>query len=450
MKRPFNNNKIIRLATIFREYGKELYMVGGAARDLLMNKKPHDYDFATNASTAEMHDMFPHTVATGEKHGTITILFAGEPFEVTTYRTEGEYSDGRHPDYVLPARSIEEDLSQRDFTMNAIALDPLKYTIIDPFGGAADITRREIRCVGNAKERFTEDGLRVMRAVRFMAQFGYTLDEGITRAFEAPEVINTLDKISPERIRDEFNKILMTRLSYSACLLMHKYRIMDKVIPELRACDGQKQNEHHVHDVLKHIFYATGEAGNLEAPLHVRLAALLHDIGKPQTAVLKKDGVNYSFLGHEDRSAEMAKVILEHLKYPNDIRDKVVHLVKVHMEPLQYNSQWKKSTIRRFIVRIGAENLDDLFLLNVADLYASGTHDYEMHDELKYRVKEILEEKPALDVKAIAVNGHDLIQIGFREGPALGETLKYLFDAALESPELNTREQLLALAKERL
>jgi poly(A) polymerase/tRNA nucleotidyltransferase (CCA-adding enzyme) len=230
---------------------------------------------------------------------------------------------------------------------------------------------------------------------------------------------------------------------------MYKYGIMDKIIPELRICEGQRQNEHHVHNVLRHIFYTAGESGNLEAPLHVRIAALLHDIGKPQTAILKEDGVNFSFIGHEEKSAEMAKIILGRLKYPNDVRDKVIHLIKIHMEPLHYNSSWKKSTIRRFIVRAGVENLDDLFLLNAADLYASGTHDYKMHDELKDRVREILEEKPALSVKTIAIDGHDLIQIGFREGPALGETLKHLFNTVLEFPELNTRQQLLALAIEK-
>jgi putative nucleotidyltransferase with HDIG domain len=449
MRLKFDNEKIIQLATVFKEYGKELYMVGGAVRDLITGKEPHDYDFATNASITEMQDMFSHTVPTGEKHGTITIIFKGKSFEVTTYRTEGKYSDGRHPDYVLPALSIEEDLSRRDFTMNAIALDPLKHILFDPFGGAADITKKKIRCVGNAKDRFLEDGLRIMRAVRFSVQLNFDFDSGIINVLEDSEVINALDKISPERIRDEFNKILMTKASFPACLLMHKYGIMDKIIPELRICEGQRQNEHHVHDVLRHIFYTAGESGNLEAPLYVRLAALLHDIGKPQTAVLKKDGVNFSFLGHEEKSAEMAKIILERLKYPNDIRDKVIHLIKIHMEPLHYNSSWKKSTIRRFIVRADVENLDDLFLLNAADLYASGTHDYKMHDELKYQIREILEEKPALSVKTIAVDGHDLIQLGFKEGPALGETLKYLFDAVLESPELNTQEQLLALAIEK-
>jgi tRNA nucleotidyltransferase/poly(A) polymerase len=181
----FHNEKIMKLAIHFKEYGKELYMVGGAVRDLIRGKQPHDYDFATNASTSEMRDMFPRTVPTGEKHGTMTILLDGEAFEVTTYRTEGRYSDGRRPDYVLPARSIEEDLSRRDFTMNAIAYDPLKQTYIDPFGGISDIAKTIIRCVGSARERFMEDGLRIMRAVRLAAQLDFNILPGIIEALKA-------------------------------------------------------------------------------------------------------------------------------------------------------------------------------------------------------------------------------------------------------------------------
>jgi putative nucleotidyltransferase with HDIG domain len=446
----FNNEKITKLATEFKKHGKELYMVGGAVRDMLMGSQPQDYDFATNATAAEMRAMFSRTIPTGEKHGTITILIDGESFEVTTYRTEGEYSDGRRPDYVLSARNIESDLSRRDFTMNAIAFDPLEKIRIDPFCGALDIQHKIIRCVGNAKDRFMEDGLRVMRAIRFIAQLEFVPDYGITGALERMDVIDTLDRISPERIRDELDKILMTARPLTAFKTMHRFGILYKIIPELRACYGQRQNEHHRYDVLKHTLLAVDKASDLGAPLHVRLAALFHDIGKPHTAALKEDGLNYSFLGHEDKSAEMAKAILERLKYPNAIRDKVTHLVKFHMKPLHYNHRWKKPAVRRFIVRVGVENLDALFFLNAADLYASATHDCAILDELKERVREVLEEKPALNTKAVAINGNDLIAIGFREGPEIGKTLEYLFDAVLESPELNTRERLLDLAKERL
>jgi putative nucleotidyltransferase with HDIG domain len=449
----FNNERAINFAVRFRECGKELYVVGGAVRDMIMGKQPHDYDFATDATPAEMRNMFPHTVPTGEKHGTITILFEGEPFEVTTYRTDGPYTDGRHPDTIFPARDIEKDLARRDFTMNAIAYDPLKRIYQDPFAGVQDIYNKVIRCVRRPKDRFTEDGLRILRAVRFMTQLNFTLNDNILKSFEDPEVINTLDKISAERIRDELNKILAAPKPFYACSLMHRYGIMDKIIPELRKCEGQRQNEHHAHDVLDHILITAGSVGSLsdrKAPLHVCLAALLHDIGKPQTAALKNDGINYSFLGHEDKSAEMAKEILERLKYPNDIRDKVVRLVRVHMEPLHYNRQWKKSAIRRFIMRVGVDNLDDLFLLNAADIYASGTHGYGMFEELKKRVQEVLEEKPALNIKTLAINGNDLILIGFKEGPALGGTLKFLFENVLDNPELNTREMLLAIAKGQL
>jgi putative nucleotidyltransferase with HDIG domain len=443
----FNNEKIIKLATRFRENGKELYMVGGAVRDMIMGKEPHDYDFASDATPDEIQEMFAHTVPTGIQHGTVTVISEGQHFEITTYRIDGSYTDGRRPDNVFFVRNIEKDLSRRDFTMNSIAFDPLRKTYNDPFVGVTDIYNKTIRCTGRAKERFLEDGLRILRAVRFMTQFNFTLDKRIIEAFEDAGIINALDKISPERIRDEFNKILMTKTAFSALVLMYAYGILNKIVPELHACEGHQQNEHHAHDVLKHIFMTVGETGILDAPLHVRLAALLHDIGKPQTATLKNDGINYSFLGHEEKSAEIAKTVLERLKYPNDIRDRVIHLIRMHMEPLHYNRQWKKSTIRRFIMRVGIDNLDDLFLLNAADLYASGTHGYEMLEELKERVYEVLNEKPILNANSLAINGHDLLGIGFKQGPELGEMLKYLLDIVLEKPEFNTQKQLLEFAR---
>jgi putative nucleotidyltransferase with HDIG domain len=443
----FNDEKIIKLAARFKEHGKELYMVGGVVRDMIMGKQPRDYDFVTDATTDEIQKMFEYTIPTGIQHGTITVIFDGEHFEITTYRVDGIYTDGRHPDNVFFDTDIKKDLSRRDFTMNAIAFDPLRKTYDDPLVGVTDIYNKVIRCVGRAKERFLEDGLRILRAVRFMAQFGFTLDRRIRESFEDSVIINALDKISPERIRDELSKILTTRQSFNALLVMEEYGILDKIIPEFLLCKGQRQNEYHSHDVLKHILITAGKAGKAGASLHVCLAALLHDIGKPQTASLKDDGINYSFLGHEEKSAEIAKTVLKRLKYPNDIQDKVVHLVRIHMEPLHYNKQWKKSTIRRFIVRVGVENLDDLFILNAADLYASGTHTYTMLNELKERVYEVLNEKPILSTNSLAINGHDLLGIGFEQGSELGKMLKYLLDVVLERPEFNTREQLLELAR---
>jgi putative nucleotidyltransferase with HDIG domain len=443
-----NNSSITKLADRFKAHGKELYMVGGAVRDMIMGKQPHDYDFATNATPDEIQKMFEHTIPTGIQHGTVTVIFDDEHFEITTYRIDGIYTDGRHPNDVFFDTDIKKDLSRRDFTMNAIAFDPLRKTYDDPYTGVTDIYNRVIRCTGSAKKRFLEDGLRILRAVRFMAQLGFTLDRRIREAFEDTVIINALDKISPERIRDELDKILMAKQFFNALLVMTEYGILEKIIPEFRYCKGQKQNEYHSYDVLKHILITAGKVREAGAPLHVCLAALLHDIGKPQTAMLKDDGINYSFIGHEEESAEIAKNILERLKYPNDIRNKVIHLIKVHMKPLHYNKQWKKSTIRRFIVRVGADNLDDLFVLNAADLYASGTHNTDTLEELKSHVQEVLNETPVLDIKTLAINGHDLINIGFKEGPRIGEILRCLFDKVLETPEVNTREQLLNFAAE--
>jgi len=446
---------LLDIARKLKENGKELYVVGGAVRDYFIkqsgwsSEEPHDFDLATDALPSEIQNLFPHTVPTGIDHGTVTIICSDQHYEITTYRKDGKYSDGRRPDVIEPVRDIEEDLSRRDFTMNAIAYDPLKKTYQDPFAGAVDIGNKTVCCVGSAKDRFSEDGLRILRAIRFAAKFGFSLSKDIIKSFKDAKIIDMLDKISAERIRDELTKMLTGKNIYYALDCMNKYGILEKIIPELKKCDGFLQNGHHKYDVLKHTFLAVAETGMLNAPLEVRLAALLHDIGKPDTAELKADGISYGFPGHEELSASIAKTVLDRLKYPNEIRDKVVHLVDRHMAPCNYVSAWSKAAVRRFVIKVGVENLDNLFSLHYADLIATGTHDDKLLIELKKRVNDVLSEKPPLKITNLKINGYDLMdKVGIKQGPALGKILNALFEAVTENPELNTRDCLLGLAKD--
>ena len=323
-----------KVAEIFNRNGYSVYLVGGAVRDMIMGKGVHDYDLATDATPEQVMNIFHKVIPTGIQHGTVTVHIFGMQLETTTFRTESDYSDGRHPDKVEYARTIEEDLSRRDFTMNAIAADLKDGTIKDPFDGMGDIKRKTIRTVGNPLERFGEDGLRPIRAIRFAGQLGFTIEKETLKSISNPDVIRKIKSISIERFHDEFCKIMKCEKP-SVCLrLLEDNGLMDIFIPEFKVCRGCIQGDKrgfHEFDVADHNFYACD--GAPKDNLIVRLAAFYHDIGKPESRTTETIGkIEYiHFHGHETISEKKCRASMTALKFSNDDIKQVTHLVKNHM-----------------------------------------------------------------------------------------------------------------------
>jgi tRNA nucleotidyltransferase/poly(A) polymerase len=445
------------IAALFRGRGREVYLVGGAVRDLLRGKKAQDWDLATSAPPEEVISLFRQArhrvIPTGIKHGTVTVHYKGRAVEITTFRTEAAYSDSRHPDRVDFAATITEDLSRRDFTMNAVALGLPSGERVDPFGGAADIKKRLIRCVGNPEERFAEDGLRTLRAVRFAATLGFTIDEASLAAVRP--ALGAAAKVSPERVRDELDKILAAGAesggeNYSgkpsdAFRLMEQTGLLELFLPELAACRGVEQKGYHHFDVLDHSLLACDYAARERYPRELILAALLHDTGKPGT---RKAGEHktWTFYQHEKESARLCRNILTRLRYPRALIEKVCHLILNHM--FQYEESWSDAAVRRFIIRSGEENLENLYRLRRADAYAMAALKPDPASLLPLirRVDKILAGARAFSLKDLAVSGKDLIASGLKPGKHLGIILKELFDTVVDDPSLNSREKLLEIA----
>jgi len=444
-------------AAILAQAGKQVYLVGGAVRDLLRSKKAKDWDLATDALPEEVIALFHRkkglnsfVVPTGIKHGTVSVHFKGLCMEVTTFRSEYGYSDWRRPDRVVFGDSIEVDLSRRDFTMNAAAYRLPSGPLVDPFNGKKDIKKRLIRSVGKPLERFSEDGLRPVRALRFASQLDFTLDDELLAAISG--AIPFTAKVAPERIRDEIDKILGTDRPSTALLLMEKTGLLKLLIPELAACRGVMQDRDgfsfHRFDVLDHSLLACDYAARDfpgETKLIRSLAALYHDIGKPLTAKMGDDG-GWTFYRHEKESAKLAKAILSRFRYPNAVIDSVCHLIEEHM--FSYTESWTDAAVRRFIIRAGEENLSDLFALRRADIYgmAARKPKWDTLLPLHNRIEKVLALGRALSIKDLAVSGNDLMSLGIPTGKTIGVILKELLEAVLEDPALNTREKLLEIA----
>lgn len=433
---------VLEVAEIFKNHQKEVYLVGGAVRDLVRGQPAKDWDLATDARPEEVQTMFRRVIPTGIKHGTVTILYKGLSIETTTFRIEGSYSDGRRPDTISYASSIEEDLSRRDFTMNALALELPEQRLVDPFGGQKDIKDRVIRCVGNPIERFSEDGLRPLRALRFAAQLQFTIEGETLKAI--PQTLPITEKVAMERVRDEVDKILASEQPSIAFRLMETTGLLALLFPELQACRGVDQKGFHQFDVLDHLLHACDYAPK-DKPA-VRLAALFHDIGKP--AVRDKDELGiWTFYQHEEVSSQLARDIMTRLRYPNALIDQVCHLIAVHM--FHYDDQWTDAAVRRFIVRVGEPFLNDLFDLRRADTW--GTTGREppaaLNQPLRDRIIKLLTKNKALSIKDLAVNGEDLAQLGIPRGPIMGRILKELFETVLDDPEENRKEKLSLIAK---
>ncbi len=422
--------------------GYQCYVVGGAVRNIVLQKDPTDWDLATDATPADLIPLFRAVIPTGIKHGTVTILYKGYKFETTTFRIEGPYSDFRHPDHVHYTKELLEDLKRRDFTINAMAIDPMERILIDPYGGKEDVKKRLIRALGDPLERFQEDPLRILRAVRFHAQLAFTIEEKTKEAMKA--LAHTLRTVSSERIRDEMEKIMASERPSIGFNLMAETGILSILFPELLACRGVDQKGAHAYDVFTHSILCC-DAAPRENPA-VRWACLLHDSGKPVVKSVSAEGET-TFHRHEQISAQLAGTILRRLRFPVAFEKRVVHLVLHHM--FHYEDSWTDAAVRRFVRKVGKENLEDLFTLREADGWAtSGIRpDPRPLTQFRERIARVLAQSAPLSLKDLAVNGDDLASVGIPKGPAMGTVLDFLLESVLEDPSMNKRDRLLELAK---
>lgn len=418
--------------------GYEAFAVGGCVRDIILGREPNDWDITTNALPEIILKTFKHTIPTGIKHGTVTVMIDREPFEVTTYRIDGEYTDNRHPDQVIFTSKLEEDLSRRDFTINAIAYNYSKG-IVDPFQGLEDIKRGVIKTVGNPHERFNEDALRMIRAIRFSCQLAFDINDETLEAIKLN--CELIKNVSIERIRDEFTKILLSKTPSYGIENLRFSGLLQYFLPEVLAMYGfDQRNPHHDKDVYTHTLMVVD---NTEPRLSLRLSALLHDIAKPATFSIDDKGIGH-FYDHNTKGVEMSEYILRRLRYGNDTIKKVQNLVYDHMS--RYDNL-RSSTIKKIITRVGEDNLADLFNLQESDIKASAPpFDFSGIDYLKKKSHQILEQRQPLCIKDIAINGSDLIKLGLQPGKAIGEILQHLLEKVLEQPELNNKELLKEMA----
>jgi tRNA nucleotidyltransferase (CCA-adding enzyme) len=419
-----------------QESGYEAYIVGGCVRDALLGREPNDWDITTSALPMDVKRIFVKTVDTGLQHGTVTVLAGGKGYEVTTYRVDGVYEDGRHPKAVTFTPSLREDLQRRDFTINAMAYrEP--GVLVDLFGGQKDLADGVIRAVGDPVQRFSEDALRILRAIRFSAQLGYRIEDETLRA--ASELAVNLRKISAERIRVELEK---TITSDHPALLRTAYEagITAMFLPEFDQCMETRQNNpHHCYTVGEHILKSMELIRNDRI---LRLTMLLHDVGKPACLTTDEQGIDH-FYGHQEVSASMAQAILKRLKYDNDTIRKVVKLVRYHDMQIRLTAP----AVRKAVVKIG-EDLFPLFLeVKQADLLAQSTYQredkQEILDEVKRLYAQIIDRGDCLNLKHLAVNGSDLVRMGVRPGREVGDILARMLNDVLDVPSHNDKDYLL-------
>ncbi|MCL2448266.1 MAG: HD domain-containing protein, partial [Polyangiaceae bacterium] len=404
----------------------------------------NDWDVATDARPPELLRIFPRAVPTGIDHGTVTVVASGGHYEVTTLRGEGTYTDGRRPDWVEFVDDIKADLARRDFTVNAMAVDPVSGEVIDPFDGRGDLTRGILRAVGDPRERFSEDGLRVLRAARFVASLEMTLDAATEAAI--PATLDTFRKVAKERVRDEWVKAMKARAPSRAFEVMRRTGILDITCPELLRGVGVEQNRWHAFDVWRHglecMDACTGD------PI-LRVAALLHDVGKPATRAFSEKTNDYTFYDHDRVGAEIAEPIAERLRFSNDERARIVSLVRHHL--FHYSDEWTDAAVRRWIRRVGPERVGDLYVLNEADVRAKGRDfdaDLQSLAALKGHVARVLAAGAALSTRDLKVNGHDIIRaLGIRPGRVVGDILDALLEAVLSDPKANEPAVLIAKAR---
>jgi len=435
---------VLDICRELRNADERAWVVGGCVRDTLRGERVNDWDVATTALPEKVKKTFRKVIPTGIDHGTVTVLWKGQGFEVTTLRGEGAYSDGRRPDSVEFVEDIDRDLARRDFTVNAIAYDPVDGHVVDPFGGLRDMREKVLRAVGDPNERFQEDGLRILRGARFAATLGFELEEATEAAFSG--ALDTFRKVSPERVREEWLKTMKAEQPSRAFEVMRRTGILEVTYPELLEQVGCEQNQWHAYDVWEHTMRVLDESEG--GPVE-RVAALLHDVAKPRTRARSEKTGDWTFYHHESVGADMADRWLRDYRFSNDEREQVVGLIRHHL--ICYSNEWTDAAVRRFIKRVGPENVDPLLRLGHADALGKGRNVEEelaALAELRTRVDKTLAAGEALTTRDLAIDGNDVIQLLDGEaGPRVGQILRTLLDEVLEDPSLNTRDKLLPRAE---
>lgn len=435
----------------------EAFLVGGCVRDLLMGRKPNDYDITTNATPEEIIALFPKTFYENT-YGTVGVVTCGEEnlpacsdesikiVEVTPYRLETTYSDNRHPDAVEWSKNVEDDLKRRDFTINAIAYNPITGEIVDPFYGQKDIQDKIIRAVGGPDIRFNEDALRLMRAIRLMSQLDFDIHSVTRESIERNA--HLLDNISRERVRDELTKLLMTDFPMRGLVIMEETGLLRYIIPELERGIGVEQNQAHKFDVWEHNLRTLQHAADKKWPLHIRLSAIFHDISKPETRRYSKEKNDYTFYGHDVVGGRVTREIMERLKFSKELTEKVSMFVRWHMF-FSDTEQITISAVRRLITNVGKENIWDLINLRICDRIGTGRPKEEPY---RLRMYESLVEQALQDpisLKMLKTDGKRIMDVTHETpGPKIGYVLHALFDEVLENPKQNTEEYLDNRAKE--
>ena len=440
---------VLKTAETLENAGFEAYLVGGCVRDLLLDKKPKDWDIATDAPPEEIQKLFAETFYENA-FGTVGVVTGSEEpaekvVEITPYRKEGEYSDARRPDTVEFGVSLSEDLKRRDFTLNAIAYRPKTGELVDEHGGQADLKKKLLRAVGEPATRFREDALRMMRAVRLSAELGFAIEQKTAEAIFAHA--GQLEKISKERIRDELARTLETARPLEALFLSQKLGLLTYIAPELEEGIGVEQNQAHSFDVFEHNVRTMQHGADKGWPFIVRLSGLFHDVAKPATRRWSDEKKDWTFHGHEVVGAKMTKKILGRLKFPKETIDKAETLVRWHMffsDP----DQITLSAVRRIIAHVGKENIQDLLNLRICDRIGTGRPKEQPFRLRKYMSMVDQALRDPISVGMLAVNGNDLMEeAGEKPGPRIGWMLHALLEEVLEDPGKNTREYLLEKAR---
>lgn len=419
--------------------GFSAYVVGGAVRDALRGQIPHDYDLCTSATPEQMKDVFnrERIIETGISHGTITVLIDNKPLEITTFRKESEYTDCRRPDSISFVKTIDEDLSRRDFTVNAIAYSPYDG-FIDLFNGRSDLENNILKAVGDADKRFSEDALRILRGLRMISEYGFEIEPKTKNALK--ERANLLLNISVERISSELMRILCGR--YVGRVLREFTDVFGVVLPEILPMKGLDQrNSHHIYDVLEHSIRAVEQ---VKAEPALRFAALYHDTGKPDCMSIDENGRGH-FYAHPKISKKHTELRTEKLKLSNALSDEIIFLVEHHDNFIKDEPH----IIRKKLAKFGEQRFRNLIRLQKADCIARGTHEEYLtcFISIERLVNEVINEKPCLTVKSLAVNGYDLINLGFK-GKQIGDILNKMLGFVIENPQDNRKETLLKLVKE--
>jgi len=433
-------DRVLDVMSKIKESGGEAFLVGGCVRDTILMTAPRDYDIATSLKPNEIMKLFPDGEEIGTKFGIIKL----KDIDISTYRIDGKYSDGKHPDEVMFVNDIAQDLSRRDFTINAVAFDGERY--MDPYNGMDAIRRGVIQTVNSSRARFEEDPARMLRAFRFSALLKYTIANSTYKQVRTCK--HLISKVAPERVRDELIRMMSGESILGALFSMSASGLLFEIFPDLMQCKSYAQNKNHKYDVLEHSFRAV-EAVPCYLPM-LRIAALFHDIGKPATCN------NYgtpdaSFYNHEFVSADMARTIFEAFKFSKKDIEYMTTMIQCHM--FRYLGEMTDTALRRLLRKVGRDRVDDLMIIKYADRVANGTKpygDFNDHTEMKKRIDKIYKDEDALKISDLAVRGDDLRKIGIEDGPFMGKMLEHCLGAVMLDPKKNKKSVLLKIAKEAL